>query len=743
MNPTVGDLRFDGKVVIVTGAGGGLGRAYALLFAKLGASVVVNDLGVGVSTLDQKSHRAADIVVEEIRKAGGKAVANYDTVEDGEKIVATAVKAFGRLDVLVNNAGILRDKSFSRATDEDWDLVHRVHLRGTYKVTKAAWDLFLDQKFGRIVNTSSSVGLYGNFGQANYSAAKAGILGFSNAVALEGKKSNVFCNTICPQAGTRMTATVMPEELVKIFSPDYVAPLVVYLSHESSQENGSLFEVGCGWIGKVRRQQAAGFGFPVKAPITPEQVASRFKEISNFDSEDVSYPTSPNDSLGRFTANAFRTDDQVSGNPTSGLKSVEEARKTTFGQITTSYNERDLILYALGVGCTRNDLQYVYENHETFGALPSFGVVPSFAAPTSISFGDYMPNFDVTKLLHGEQYLEVRKAIPTSGSLVSVPRVIDILDKGKGAVGIVGVETRDSAGDVVFYNEFTFFVRGSGDFGGPKDRKAAGDATAANEPPKRAPDFVVTEKTHEDLAALYRLSGDSNPLHLDPEFAQMGGFDVPILHGLASFGIAAKHVLKAYGNNDPANFKSIKVRFSKHVFPGETLRTEMWKEGNRILFQVKVVERDVLAITNAAVVLGSASAQPAPASATESVEVAGFQSSKIFQQIKIGVEAASEETKKAQINKVKGVFQFDVKNVEGKVQSWSIDLKTTGAITLGPASKPDITIAVSDGDFVDLASGKLNGQKAFMSGKIKVKGKMMLATKLQDILKTVQPATKL
>jgi len=213
-NPTVGELRFDGKVAVVTGAGAGLGRAYAHLFARLGASVVVNDLG-GSAFGGGASTKAADVVVEEIRKFGGKAVANYDSVEDGDKVIETAVKAFGRVDILVNNAGILRDKSFQRATDEDWDLIQRVHVRGTYKVTKAAWDLMQQQNYGRIINTSSAVGLYGNFGQANYSAAKAGILGFSLALALEGAKNNILVNTICPNAGTRLTATVMPEEMVQ------------------------------------------------------------------------------------------------------------------------------------------------------------------------------------------------------------------------------------------------------------------------------------------------------------------------------------------------------------------------------------------------------------------------------------------------------------------------------------------------------------------------------------------------
>lgn len=554
----------------------------------------------------------------------------------------------------------------------------------------------------------------------------------------------------CPQAGTRMTATVMPEELVKAFAPEYVAPLVVYLCHESTEETGSLFQVGCGWISKLRRQQSGGAGFVTSKAITPELVREKFSQICNFDDGRAIFPSTANDSIGRFTENAFRTEDEISSNNTAAsegegkLKSVSEAQKTGFDSSSFSYNERDLIIYALGVGAKRTDLRFVYENHENFSALPTFGVIPAFACQIVIPFGDFIPKFDFSKLLHGEQYLEIRKPIPTNATLTSQPRIIDILDKGKGAVVITGVETRDQSGEVVFYNEFTSFVRGSGGFGGNKDRKPAGEATATNEPPNRAPDVVVTEKTGEDQAALYRLSGDTNPLHLDPDFAAMGGFDVPILHGLCSFGIAGKHVLKTFGNNDPANFKSIKVRFSKHVFPGETLKTEMWKEGNKILFQVRVVERNELAITNAAVILESASVSPNLTSASASVEIPGFDSSKIFQRIKVAVEAFPASEKKKQIEKVKGIFQFDVKNKDGKQQSWSIDLKeTTGTITLGPSTKPDITIIVNDNDFLELASGKLNGQKAFMSGKIKVKGKMMLATKLGDVLKSVQTEAKL
>lgn len=238
-------LSFNGRVVVVTGAGGGLGQAYSLAFAERGASVVVNDLGGDVRGVG-KGSLAADKVVEEITKKGGKAVANYDSVEEGEKIVKTALDAFGRIDIVVNNAGILRDRSFGRINDEDWDIIHRIHLRGSFQVTRAAWDHMKKQNFGRIIMTSSSSGLYGNFGQANYSAAKLGLLGLANTLAIEGKKNNIHCNTIAPVAVSRLTHGIVPEDILKVMQPDYVAPLVLWLCHESCDENGGLFEVGGG-----------------------------------------------------------------------------------------------------------------------------------------------------------------------------------------------------------------------------------------------------------------------------------------------------------------------------------------------------------------------------------------------------------------------------------------------------------------------------------------------------------------
>ncbi|KAI8882406.1 NAD(P)-binding protein [Backusella circina FSU 941] len=197
------DIRYDGKVAIVTGAGGGLGKAYALYFSRRGASVVVNDLGVS-NKGDGSSTKAADVVVDEILKQGGKAVANYNSVEEGAKIVDTALKAFGRIDIVINNAGILRDKSFARMSDSDWDLIQAVHVKGSYAVTKAAWPHMKKQKYGRIIMTASAAGLYGNFGQANYSAAKLALASFSASLAKEGIKDNIHCNTIAPMAASRM-----------------------------------------------------------------------------------------------------------------------------------------------------------------------------------------------------------------------------------------------------------------------------------------------------------------------------------------------------------------------------------------------------------------------------------------------------------------------------------------------------------------------------------------------------------
>ncbi|GLD74324.1 peroxisomal multifunctional enzyme type 2, partial [Lates japonicus] len=315
-------LSFEGRVVLVTGAGGGLGREYALAFAERGASVVVNDLGADTKG-GGKSYAAADKVVEEIRAKGGKAVANYDSVEDGEKLIQTALDAFGRIDVVVNNAGILRDRSFARTSDLDWDLIQRVHLRGSFLVTRAAWNHMKNQKFGRIIMTASAAGIYGNFGQANYSAAKLGMLGLSNTLAIEGRKYNIHCNTIAPVAGSRLTETVMPPDLVASLKPEYVAPLVLWLCHDQCQENGGLFEVGAGWIGKLRWERSQGDIVRQKnQPMNPEAVRDQWEKICDF--TDATKPTNVQESLQSIVSVLSRVESEgeVGANPTAAAASA-------------------------------------------------------------------------------------------------------------------------------------------------------------------------------------------------------------------------------------------------------------------------------------------------------------------------------------------------------------------------------------------------------------------------------------
>jgi (3R)-3-hydroxyacyl-CoA dehydrogenase / 3a,7a,12a-trihydroxy-5b-cholest-24-enoyl-CoA hydratase / enoyl-CoA hydratase 2 len=280
-------LRFDGRVCIVTGAGAGLGRAHAILFASRGAKVVVNDLG---GSFDGKgsSNRAADKVVNEIKAAGGEAVANYDSVTDGEKIVQTAIDTWGRIDIVVNNAGILRDISFAKMSQQDWDLIYQVHVLGSYKVTKAAWPYMREQRYGRIVMTTSTSGLYGNFGQSNYSMAKMSLVGFAYTLAMEGAKRNINVNVIAPNAGSRMTETIMPKEMVAALKPEFVSPIVAYMCHEDTKDSGCVMEAGGGWFARVRSQRTAGaFNNVAKGGLTLEMVRDQWDKASDFGGETV------------------------------------------------------------------------------------------------------------------------------------------------------------------------------------------------------------------------------------------------------------------------------------------------------------------------------------------------------------------------------------------------------------------------------------------------------------------------
>ncbi|CAF2703141.1 unnamed protein product [Rotaria sp. Silwood2] len=714
-------LRFLGRVVVVTGAGNGLGKEYALAFGERGASVVVNDLGGNPSGDGSHSARPADEVVKLIQSRGGKAVADYHSVEDGKAVIDTAIKNFGRIDILVNNAGILRDKSFMNMTEQDWDLVHRIHLRAAYLLTYAAWSYMRQQKYGRVIFTTSTSGLYGNFGQANYSAAKMGLVGLSNTLALEGAKYNITCHTIAPTAYSRLTQDLLPPDAEENLKPAFVMPLVLYLCHESCTDTGSLFEVAGGWIGKVRLEKSSGA--MVRRPNTPmtvEDVRDNWKDIISF--------ATP---LHHLTQT-----EQV----THLLDTIRKLNNNDDDKVITqtfSYTANQIILYALSVGCSLrqpNSLRFLYENHEEFSALPTFAVIPAQSLSMNlISSGKLGIDIDLLRALHGEQYVELFEPLPTSGTVILKGKLVDVLDKGSGAIIIFDVEMYNEKEKLIALNQFVIFSVGSGGFGGKKTSENQRKSLPA---PQRKSDQICRETTNIDQAALYRLNGDSNPLHIDPSFASAAGFPRPILHGLCSFGYAARHVLHTYANNNPALFKAIKVRFSKPVEPGQTIETHMWREGNRIFFESKVPESNQTILTGGYVdlhdvVLNTNTPGTAQESSTSSSEVE-LKAKTAFDEINKRAKSQPDLVKK-----VGAIIVFDITKDGNFQRSWTIDGKK-GTIYEGKpleGTTAQVTITVDDNDFVDLASGKANAPALFAKGKLKVKGNVMLAQKLSTLFK--------
>ena len=274
-------ISFKDKVVIVTGAGGGLGRSHSLEFAKRGAKVVVNDLGGSVDGSGGSSD-AANNVVKEITEAGGVAIPNGSSVTDDDGVknmVDQTMDEFGRIDVLINNAGILRDRSFTKMTMEDFTLVTDIHLMGSVKPTKMVWEIMKEQNYGRILVTTSSTGLYGNFGQSNYGAAKLGLVGFVNTLKLEGQKYNINCNVLCPVAYTRMTENLMPPEAEQLLTPSSVTPAVIYLSSENGP-TGTILCAGAGVYSVAKIMESDGENLGLEA--SAEDLEKNWDKISDF-----------------------------------------------------------------------------------------------------------------------------------------------------------------------------------------------------------------------------------------------------------------------------------------------------------------------------------------------------------------------------------------------------------------------------------------------------------------------------
>jgi multifunctional beta-oxidation protein len=389
-----------------------------------------------------------------------------------------------------------------------------------------------------------------------------------------------------------MTKTILSDDIAALFLPSHVAPIVSALASHTTPANitGGVYETGSGWVGQTRWEVQKG---SVKSLTNIEDVAA---SLAKLESAPKSYPKTVEENLA-----LFRQGEPKVNTPETVLANIRQAQAATPQASKFVYAQRDLILYALSVGASHTDLPLVFEGNKNFTPLPVFGLIPFFNAKTHYNMDDIMTKFDQRLLLHVDQFLEIRAPIPLSGTLSTYPKLVQVVDKGKDVLVVQGFTTVDENNKEIFYNETTVLVRGGGGFGGDKQLRDRGPATSNNTPPSRSPDHVVEEKTAVGQAALYRLNGDLNPLHIDPEFSSKGGFKTPILHGLCSLGVAGKHVFQKYGS-----YRDLRGKFTSPVLPGQTLRTEMWLEKSRVFFQVVVVETGKKAISSAAVTLDSA-----------------------------------------------------------------------------------------------------------------------------------------
>lgn len=579
-------VNVKGRVVVITGAGAGLGRDYALAFAKAGAKVVVNDF------------KDPSAVVNEIKKLGGEAHGDqHDVGTQAKEIIDNVINKYGTIDVLVNNAGILRDKSFAKMTYEEWIQVQKVHLIGTFQLTRLAWPHFVEKKFGRVVNISSTSGIYGNFGQANYAAAKSAIIGLTRTLAIEGAKNNIKINVVAPHAETAMTLTVFREEDKNLYPPKLVAPLLIFLASDDVPVTGELFEAGGGWIGTTRWQRAKGV-VSKDDPTTPEFIAEHIGEITDFTTGTANPKSTTESSMAILSA--VEGDDEDDEDEEDEDEEDDDENPDKMPDPIFSWNDRDVLLYNLAVGATRKELQYTYENSSDFQVVPTFCHLPTFnSVKSQLSFSRLLRNFNPMLLLHGEHYLRINKfPIPVEASVSTSYYPLAVTQKGTNTIVVHGSKSVDEkTGEELFSNEATLFIRKcEGDTKQYTERRAF--ATNPWTAPKTEPIFVKDIKTSEDQAALYRLTGDRNPLHIDPDFAAGANFEAPILHGMCTYGLSAKVLLDEFGL-----FNEIKGRFTGIVFPGETLRVLAWKEGDVVIFQTHVVDRKTIAINNAAIKL--------------------------------------------------------------------------------------------------------------------------------------------
>ena len=348
---------------------------------------------------------------------------------------------------------------------------------------------------------------------------------------------------------------------------------MAYLCHESCEKSGGVFESGGGWSAQLRHQRTLGYA---NGDLTLEDIANNWDVITDFSKSDIPSQSGSSSMAALKSVQSSRSAPKHTPSSAPDNLSVYSGRRTA--PISVPFSADQLILYALGIGAKvkhtdNRDLHFLYEGHENFAAIPSYCVI--IGMKLSIDMVGSMRLIDHTQLLHGEQAFQVHSSLPTGGVVKGVAQVLEVLDKGKGALIVVEVKGYDEEmKTLLFTTQSSLYIRGGGGYGGRSKTQFPSPTVPM---PKRAPDSVERETIPESQAALYRLSGDKNPLHIDHNFAALGGFSQPILHGLCSYGYAVRHVIRTYCGNDPARLTGFKARFTKPVLPGQTLETEMWE----------------------------------------------------------------------------------------------------------------------------------------------------------------------
>ena len=519
-------------------------------------------------------------MVEEIEALGGEAVANTDDISDwagAEKLVAQAVDTFGRLDVLVNNAGILRDRMLTNMTEAEWDAVIKVHLKGTAGPSHFAAAHWRERSKageavdGRIINTSSPSGIYGNVGQTNYGAAKAGIAAFTIIASMELARYGVTVNAIAPAALTRMTENLGHGAGHRRGQGADVAQVDRADHHLAGQPR-----VEPGHRPRVRRERPGAVGQRGLAP-GPDRRPRRSTPPSSARWSSSSWPMPvPTPTCPAATR---RTEDRpCPSTPTPSARKGEPGER--------SWTSKDALLYALGVGAGAADpfaeLEFTTENTADTPqqVLPTMAVVLGGGGGGAL--GQHRQRSTRPCSCTASRRSSCSPRSRSSGTVSAVGEVVGIYDKGKGAVVVTEDDRRPTSPPANRCSRRAPRCSSAA--------RAAGAATAARPVRRtclrtRAPDHVVTYATRTDQALLYRLSGDRNPLHSDPSFAAMGGFDRPILHGLCTYGFTGRALLHALCGGDPARFRSMEGRFSSPVMPGESLTVSMWVDGDAGLFR--------------------------------------------------------------------------------------------------------------------------------------------------------------